>query len=98
MIAVSKTIPPRGKVFGIPMGELGFFNSLLMALVFGFLVFFATCFVAIFALLIFNQIGHHTVDMADAYRYFAFPAGLLAFGVALVVMLGLWVRRKFSGR
>jgi len=97
-MAVSETVSYRGKAFGIPVGELGFFHSLLMALVFGFLVFFATCFVAIFALLIFNQIGHHTVDMADAYRYFALPAGLLAFGVALVVMLGLWVRRKFSGR
>ena len=98
MIAVSETISSRGKVFGIPVGELGFFHSLLMALVFGFIVFFASCFVAIFALLIYNQAGHHTVDMADAYRYFAFPAGLLAFGAALVVMLGLWVRHKFSGR
>jgi hypothetical protein len=80
------------------MDELGLFHCLLMALAFGFLIFFATCFVAIFALLIYNQIGHHTVDMADAYRYFAFPAGLAALGIALVVMLGVWARRKFSGR
>lgn len=79
------------------MSELGLFQCLLMALAFGFLVFFATCFVAIFALLIYNQIGHHTVDMADAYRFVAFPAGLVALVIGLVVMLGLWVRRKFSG-
>jgi hypothetical protein len=80
------------------MEELGLFQCLLMALVFGFLVFFATCFVAIFALLIYNQIGHHTVDMADTYRYFAFPAGLVALAIALVVMLGVWARHKLSGR
>lgn len=95
---MSQTIPSRDKVFGIPMGELGFFQCLLMALAFGFIVFFATCFVAIFALLFYNQAGHHTVNMADSYRYIAFPAGLAALVIGLAVMLGLWVRRKFSGR
>jgi len=87
-----------GRVFGIPLGELGLFTSLLMAFAFGFLVFFATCFVAIFSLLFYNSVGHHTVDMANSYRYFAFPAGLAALGFALVVLLGLWVRRKVAGR
>jgi hypothetical protein len=96
-MAVSQTIPSRGKVFGIPMAELGLFQCLLMSVAFGFLVFFATCFVAIFALLFYNQAGHHAVDMADAYRYFAFPAGLVTLGIALVVMLGVWARRKLSG-
>jgi hypothetical protein len=36
--------------------------------------------------------------MADSYRYFALPAGLVALGFALVVLLGLWVRRKVAGR
>jgi thiol:disulfide interchange protein len=87
-----------GRVFGIPLGELGLFSSLLMAFAFGFLVFFATCFVAILSLLFYNSIGHHTVDMADSYRYVAFPAGVVALAFALVVLLGLWVRRKVSGR
>lgn len=69
-----------------------------MATAFGFLVFFATCFVAIFGLLFYNQIGHHAVDMADSYRYVAFPVGLVALSVALAVMFGLWLRRKISGR
>ena len=87
-----------GKVFGVPLGDLGLFSSLLIAFAFGFLVFFATCFVAIFSLLFYNAAGHHAVNMADSYRYIAFPAGLVALALALVVLLGFWVRRKFSGR
>ena len=86
------------KVLGIPLVGLGLFSSLLMALAFGFLVFFATCFVAIMGLLFYNSAGHHAVDMANSYRYFAFPAGLGALGLALVVLLGLWARRKITGR
>jgi hypothetical protein len=97
-MAVSESIPSRGKLFGIPMGELSLFQSLLMATAFGFIVFFATCFVAIFSLLFYNEAGHHAVDMADAYRYVAFPAGLTALVVGLAVMLGLWLRRKLSGK
>src|SRR5215469_2131239 len=86
-----------GQVFGIPLGELGLFSSLLMAFSFGFLVFFATCFVAILSLLFYNSAGHHSVNMADSYRYFALPAGLVALAFALVVLLSLWVRRKVAG-
>ncbi len=86
-----------GRVFGIPLGELGLFSSLLMAFAFGFLVFFVTCFVAILSLLFYNSAGHHAVDMADSYRYFAFPAGVGALAFALVVLLGLWLRRKIAG-
>jgi hypothetical protein len=87
-----------GRVFGIPLGELGLFTSLLMAFSFGFLVFFATCFVAILSLLFYNSAGHHSVNMADSYRYFALPAGLVALAFALVLLLSLWVRRKIAGR
>jgi hypothetical protein len=97
MMAVSETIPSRGKVFGIPLGDLGLFQSLLMATAFGFMVFFATCFVSIFGLLFYNELGHHAVDMADTYKYVAFPAGLIGLALGLSVLLGLWARRKFSG-
>jgi hypothetical protein len=86
------------RILGIPLGELGLFSSLLMATAFGFLVFFAACFVSILGLLFYNQSGHHAVNMADSYRYVAFPAGLAALGLALVVLLGLWLRRKLGGR
>ncbi|HTD54403.1 MAG TPA: hypothetical protein VK670_03405 [Silvibacterium sp.] len=90
--------PVPTKVLGIPLVGLGLFSSLLMAFAFGFLVFFATCFVAIMGLLFYNSAGHHSIDMADSYRYFAFPAGLVALALALVVLLGLWARRKITGR
>jgi hypothetical protein len=85
-----------GRVFGIPLGDLGLFSSLLIAFAFGFLIFFITCFVSIFSLLFYNSAGHHRVNMADAYKYAAFPAGLTALTLALVVLLGFWVRRKIS--
>ncbi len=87
-----------GRIFGIPLGELGLFSSLLMAVAFGFLIFFVTCFVAILSLLFYNSAGHHAVNMADSYRYVALPAGLGALSFALVVLLGLWLRRKIAGR
>jgi hypothetical protein len=77
---------------------MGFFHSLLIACIFAVMVFFATCFVAIISLLIYNQAGHHSVDMADAYLYAAAPVGVVALVIALFVLLGVWTRRKISGR
>ena len=87
-----------GRILGIPLGELSLFSSLLMAFAFGFMVFFATCFVSILSLLFYNSAGHHAVNMANSYKYFGFPAGMAALAFALVVLLGFWVRRKVAGR
>ncbi|MFT4114580.1 hypothetical protein [Silvibacterium sp.] len=89
---------PNGpnRILGLPLGDLGLFSSLLMAVAFGFLVFFATCFVAILGILFWNSAGHHGVNMADSYRYFALPAGVAAMALALVVLLSLWARRRFA--
>jgi hypothetical protein len=95
---ITAQVPHPSKVFGIPLGDMGLFHSLLIACIFGVMAFFATCFVAIFSLLFYNEIGHHAVDMADAYLYVAFPVGLVALAAALAVLLGLWLRRKISGR
>ena len=97
-MALSKTIPSRNRIFGIPIDRLNLFQSLLMATAFGFMVFFATCFVAIFVLLFYNELGHHTVDMADAYLYVAFPAGVAALCLAEAFMFSMWLRRKIAGR
>lgn len=97
-MAVSEAIPSRNRIFGIPIDRLSLFQSLLMATAFGFMVFFATCFVAIFTLLFYNELGHHTVDMADAYLYAGFPAGVVALCAAEIVMFGMWLRRKIAGR
>jgi len=97
-MAVSETIHSRNKLFGIPVGELGLFQSVMIAIAVGCMAFFASCFVAIISLLLYNELGHHTVDMADTYLYVAIPIGAVALVIALAVMVGMWLRRKISGR
>jgi len=87
----------QGKVFGIQLGGFGIFATLLLSFALGFIAFFASCFVAIFSILIYNSVGHHSVNFADSYRYIALPAGLVVLAVSLVFLLGLWLRRKLSG-
>jgi ABC-type dipeptide/oligopeptide/nickel transport system permease subunit len=86
----------HGRIFRIPLGDFGFFASLLLSFSLGFLAFFATCFIAIFGILIYNGAGHH-VNFADSYRYIALPVGLIVLAVSFVVLLGFWLRRKLSG-
>ncbi|HET6219134.1 MAG TPA: hypothetical protein VFE27_19075 [Acidobacteriaceae bacterium] len=90
--------PPQagGKVFGIPLGDLGLFTSVLMALTLGFLSFFLFTFLAIAGLVIYNGMGHH-VDLADSYKYFSFPAGCVVLLISLIFFGTLWLRRKVSG-
>src|ERR1700733_3255336 len=63
-----------GKFFGIPLGDLGFATSILMAFTVGFLSFFLFTFLAIVGLMIYNGMGHQ-VDYATSYKYISFPAG-----------------------
>ena len=83
-----------GRVFGFPLEGFGLFTSLLLAFAAAFFTFFATTTVAIFALLAWNLIGHHTTDFADSYLYIGFPAGLVVLIVALPVFGLLWIRAK----
>ena len=85
------------RLLGIPLGDFGFFSSLLLSLASGFLAFFSTLFHAIIALLVWNGIGHHQVNYADTYRYVAFPIGLIVLVAAFVFFTGTWLRRKLSG-
>ena len=83
-----------GTVLGFPLEGFGLFTSLLLAFASGFFTFFATTAVAIFSLLAWNLIGHHTVNYADSYLYVGFPAGVLVLLVALPVFGLLWLRAK----
>jgi len=83
-----------GKVLGFPLEGFGLFTSLLLSLASAFFVFFASTCIAIFSLLGWNVLGHHTVDYADSYRYVGFPAGMIVLLVALPVFGTLWVRAK----
>jgi hypothetical protein len=91
-----RTQSEGGKFFGFPLRGFGLFTSLLLAFASAFFTFFATTTLAIFALLGWNVLGHHTVSYADSYRYVGFPAGVLVLVVALPVFAVLWVRAKLS--
>ena len=85
----------NGYLFGIPLGELGWFGSLLIALVSGFLAFFATTFVAIFAILLYNAASHGSVDFSLSYRRVGLPCGLAMLAFAVLYLGRLWVTRVF---
>ncbi len=82
------------RVLGFPISDFGFFSSLLLALSSGFIAFFATTFVAIIALLIYNTAGHHTVNYAIAYKDIAFPVGCVVLALGFVIFGTLWIRSK----
>ena len=83
----------NGYLFGIPLGNLGWFGTVLTALAAGFLTFFATTCCAIFVILFYNLATHGTVDYAASYRWVGLPAGLLMLGFSLAYLGRLWVRR-----
>ena len=85
------------RLLGIPLGDFGLFSALLLSLASGFLTFFATCFLAIVGLLVWNVSTHQAINYADSYRYVAAPAGLLVLVVAVFFFTGTWLRRKFAG-
>ena len=95
-MAVSETIPSRGRLFGIPVGDLSLFSCVFMGAAFGVISFFATCFVTIFAMLFYNKLGHHAIDLADAYRYVALPVGVVALLLGVMAMVTVWLRGRLS--
>jgi hypothetical protein len=98
MTASAQSEHRRGRtVLGFPLEGFGLFTSLLLAFASAFFTFFATTALAIFALLGWNLIGHHTVNYADTYLYVGFPAGVLVLVVALPVFGVLWLRAKTRG-
>jgi hypothetical protein len=92
--SVSPRMSGPGYLFGIPLGDLGWFTSLLMSFALGFAAFFAATFFAIFAVLIYNTATHHAVDFALTYKRVGIPVGLLVLVVALGYLGTLWVRRQ----
>ena len=83
-----------GSFLGFPLEGFGFFTSLLLALSSGFFTFFLVTALSIFGLLIWNQILHHTVNYANSYLYFGFPAAVAVWSIALIVFGTLWIRAK----
>ncbi|HEV2645727.1 MAG TPA: hypothetical protein VGU46_05110 [Acidobacteriaceae bacterium] len=84
---------PAGNLFGIPLGKMGWFASLLMAVAAGFMAFFASTFCAIICILLANTAAHKSIDYALSYRRIGFPIGLSVMAVALAYMSTLWIKR-----
>ncbi|MGA7886670.1 MAG: hypothetical protein WCA44_13080 [Acidobacteriaceae bacterium] len=85
------------RVLGIPLGEIGLFPSLFLALAVGFMAFFASCFLAILSLLVWNTATHGHISYVDTYRYVALPTGVAVMVMGMIWVTGSWLRRKFAG-
>ena len=92
--SASSRMSRPGYLFGIPLGDLGWFTSLLMSFALGFAAFFAATFFAIFGVLIYNAATHRAVDFALTYKRVGLPVGLLVLVAALGYLGTLWVRRQ----
>ena len=82
----------EGNLFGVPLGDLGWFASLLMGLATGMAAFFFATFLGIMSILIGNAAGQHW-DYAWSYRRVGFPVGVVVMAVALGYLGMLWARR-----
>lgn len=80
------------RLFGVPIGDLGWFASLLMGAAAGFAAFFAATFVGIVGIMIYNSTGHN-VDYAFSYRRGGLTVGLLVLLASWGYLGTLWVRR-----
>lgn len=90
-----QTLTQGGARFlGVPLEGFGLFTSLLFAFATAFFTFFASTFLAIVSLLVWNGILGHNVNYADTYRYVGAPAGLIMLAIALPFFGTLWVRAK----
>lgn len=85
---------PGGTFLGFPLEGFSLFQSLLLCFASAFFAFFLMTMLAIFALLGWNLIGHHTVNYADSYLYVGLPAALLVLLIALPVFATLWIKAK----
>lgn len=83
-----------GSFLGFPLEGFNLFQSLLLALASAFFTFFLTTFLAIFSLLVWNGLLHHSVDYADTYLYVGFPAGVFMLLIAVPFFCTLWIRAK----
>lgn len=81
-----------GYLFGVPVGDMGWFASILMGMATGMAAFFFATFLGIMSILIANASGHHW-DYSWSYRRIGFPVGLTVMIVALAYMGMLWAKR-----
>ena len=83
----------EGQLFGIPFGDLGWFQSLLMGVATGMAAFFLTTFIAILSLLGYMIVTGKHPDFALTYRVAGFPVGVVVMALALGFLGVQWARR-----
>jgi hypothetical protein len=86
----------EGTLLGIPLGDLGWFQSLLMGLATGFAAFFLATFGAIVGFLIYVSVTGRPLDSVHierAYRDIGFPVGVVVMALALGFLGVQWSRR-----
>ena len=88
----------RATLFGAPVGELGWFASLLMGTAAGFAAFFLATFVGIVGIMIYNTATHGTVNYALSYLRGGLVVGSATLIVAWAYLGRLWVKRVWGGR
>ena len=84
-----------GYLFGVPVGDLGWFSSLLMAAASGFMAFCIGTFLGIVGVPTYNSMTHHSVDLSYSYKAVGLPLGLTVLVLALGYLGTLWTKRKF---
>ena len=88
----------EGYLFGVPVGEMGWFAMLLVGTAAGFAAFFAATFCGIFGIMIWNTATHGAVDYAMSYRRVGFPIGVGVLVLGYCTLGTMWVRRVLRKR
>lgn len=83
-----------GYLFGIPLGDLGLFATLLMSTAVGFAAFFAATFCAIITLLFYKTATGRMPDFTITYKWVGLPAGIVILVLTLAYLGTLWLKRK----
>lgn len=83
----------KANLFGVPLGDLGWFASVLMGAAIGFSAFFAATFVGIVGITIYNSTAHQNVDLALSYQRGGLIVGVITLLVAWGYLGTLWVKR-----
>jgi hypothetical protein len=94
-IAAHAETSGKGTLLGVPLGNMGWFASLLMGVASGFMAFFASTFLAIVFILVYNTAAHGSIDFTISYRLVGLPIGLIVMAAALAYLGTLWCRRIF---
>jgi hypothetical protein len=83
----------EGELFGIPLGDLGWFQSLIMGVATGMAAFFLATFVSIVGMLIYQMVRQRVPAYQMAYRVVGFPVGVVVMAAALSFLGVQWSRR-----